>query len=271
MLRQSIFGYGNYQGDGVAGLITLAEGGKRLDKSLIFLIEGIIALLLLIVAVALIYINFRDVRNVEKSKILGIRERSWSETKQFISDKGFPFIVSIPAFILIIFIVLVPIMTAILLSFTGMDPNHQSKFPWVGLKNYGILVRGKGIAGSAFWLILGWTLVWTLFATSLAILIGFVLALLAHNDRIKGKGLLRTIYLLPWATPAFITIAFFSIMVSPTGPITQILTKLTGDVILIKNSARLTRISLILLQGWLGSAYIFLLSPEYFQIIPNDL
>lgn len=264
-------GYGNYQGDGVAGLITLAEGGARLDKSLIFLIEGIIAIFLLILAVVLIYVNYRDVKNVEKNKILGIRERNWNETKQFISDNGFPFIVSIPAFILIVFIVLIPIMTAILLSFTGMDPNHQSKFPWVGLENYKVLAQGRGITGSAFWLILGWTLIWTLCATSLAIFIGFVLALLAHNDRIKGKRFFRTIYLLPWATPAFITIAFFSIMVSPTGPITQIITKITGDTILIKNSTNLTRLSLILLQGWLGSAYIFLLSTGVLQGIPNDL
>ncbi len=264
-------GYGNYQGDGVAGLITLAEGGKRLDKSLIFLIEGIIAIFLLIVAVALIYINFRDVKNVEKNKIKGIRQRNWNETKQVISDKGFPFIVSVPAFILIVFIVLIPIMTAILLSFTGMDPNNQSKFPWVGLENYAILAQGRGVAGSAFWLILGWTLIWTVAATSLAIFIGFLLALLANNERVKGKGLLRTIYLLPWATPAFITIAFFSIMVSPTGPITQIIEKLTGDVILIKNSTNLTRLSLILLQGWLGSAYIFLLSTGVLQGIPDDL
>ena len=35
-------GYGNYQGDGISGLISLAEGGRRIDKSLIFMIEGII-------------------------------------------------------------------------------------------------------------------------------------------------------------------------------------------------------------------------------------
>ncbi|MDO5755568.1 MAG: ABC transporter permease subunit [Tissierellia bacterium] len=264
-------GFGNYQGDGIAGLITLAEGGKRLDKSLIFLIEGIIAIFLLLTAVAIIYMNYRDVKKVETEKIHGIRPRNWMETKQLISDKGFPMIVSVPAFLLILFIVLIPIMTAILLSFTGMDPNHQSKFSWVGLENYKILAQGKGIAGSAFWLILGWTLIWTLCATTLAIFIGFVLALLAHNDRIKGKALLRTIYLLPWATPAFITIAFFSIMVSPTGPITQIITKITGNTILIKNSSHLTRLSLILLQGWLGSAYIFLLSTGVLQGIPSDL
>lgn len=264
-------GYGNYQGNGIAGLIDLGQSGGRLDKSIIFMIEGIIAIFLMILAVAVLFISFHDVRNVEKRKIRGIRPHTFKETRVVLQDKGFPFYVSIPAFLLIVFIVLVPIMTAILLSFTGMDPNHQSKFGWVGLQNYAILARGEGIAGASFWLILWWTLIWTVFSTTLAIFIGFVLALLANNERVRGKGFFRTIYLLPWATPAFITIAFFSIMVSPTGPITQILEKLTGTTILIKNSTWATRIALILLQGWLGSAYIFLLSTGVLQGISNDL
>ena len=41
-------GYANYQGEGIAGLISLAEGGRRIDKSLIFMIEGIVAIVLLL-------------------------------------------------------------------------------------------------------------------------------------------------------------------------------------------------------------------------------
>jgi len=62
---------------------------------------------------------------------------------------------------------------------------------------------GQGIAGGPFWLITGWTLIWTLVATSLAIFIGFALALLVNQDRVYGKRFFRTIYLLPWAVPAF--------------------------------------------------------------------
>jgi arabinogalactan oligomer/maltooligosaccharide transport system permease protein len=108
-------------------------------------------------------------------------------------------------------------------------------------------------------------------ATTLAIAIGFFLSLLVNQERLKGKKFFRTVFLLPWAVPAFITIMFFSIMVSSTGPITQILRALTGQIINIKNSSLLTRIFLIFLQGWLGSAYIFLLSTGVLQGIPSDL
>ncbi len=264
-------GYANYQGEGIYGLISLAEGGLRIDKSLIFMIEGIIAIFLLIIAIFLIISSFRDVRKVEKSRIRGTREKNWFETKMLLKEEGFPYLVSSPAFLIIIFIVLVPIMTTFLLSFTGMDPNHQSKFGWVGIENYKLILLGEGLAGSVFWLILGWTVVWTLVATTLAILIGFILALLVNNERVRFKGFFRTIYILPWAVPAFITIMFFSIMLSPDGSLTQILNRITGSRIEVKNNANLTRIALIMLQGWLGSAYVFLLSTGVLQAIPKDL
>jgi carbohydrate ABC transporter membrane protein 1, CUT1 family (TC 3.A.1.1.-) len=227
-------GYGNYQGQGIAGLISLAEGGLRIHKSIIFMIEGIVAVFLSIIAVGILIISFLDVHKVEKNAIKGIRPSNWFETKMTISEEGFPYIVSLPALLIIVFIVLVPVMTTFLLSFTNMDPQHQSKFTWIGLNNYKMIIMGEGLAGKVFWLILGWTVIWTLAATTLAILIGFILALLVNNERIRGKKFFRTIYLLPWAVPAFITIMFFSIMVAPGGVLTEIINNLTGLKVEIK-------------------------------------
>ncbi|WP_237036106.1 carbohydrate ABC transporter permease [Mediannikoviicoccus vaginalis] len=264
-------GFGNYQGDGIAGLITLAEGGRRLDRSIMFMIEGIIAIILMVLAIGIFVMSFKDVYKVEKDKIKGIRPRNWFETKEIIGTDGFPYLVSSPGYILTIFIVLIPIITAILISFTNLDPNHQSKFTWIGIENYKILFLGRGVAGKAFWLILFWTLVWTLGATTLAIALGFILALLANQERIKGKPIFRTIYLLPWAVPAFITIMFFSLMVGRQGPITELFKNVFNITLDVKSNPTLTRISLILLQGWLGSSYIFLLSTGVLQGIPKDL
>lgn len=264
-------GYGNYQGKGIAGLVSLAEGGKRIDKSLIFMIEGIIAIFLLIFAVFAYILSYKDVSSVEKGVIRGVRPKNWFETKTSIEEDGFPYLVSFPALIVIVFIVLVPIATAILLSFTGMDPKNQSKFPWVGISNYKLIALGEGLAGSVFWQIFGWTVLWTLLSTTLAIFIGFGLALLANNPRIKGKAFFRTVFLLPWAVPGFISIMFFSIMFSKTGAITVIIQNLFGIFIDFKNDTNWTRAILIFLQGWLGSSYIFLLSTGVLQAIPEDL
>lgn len=264
-------GFGNYQGDGLAGLITLAEGGKRLDRSIIFMIEGIVALALIVIAVVLLILSFKDVNKVEKDVIKGIRVKSWCETRQTFLEDGFPYIVSVPALVMTIFIVLIPIATTILLSFTNMDPNNQAKFGWAALDNYKMIFLGEGLVGSIFWKILGWTIIWTLGATTLAVALGFILAIVLNNDRIKGKVLFRSIYLLPWAVPAFITILFFSILSSPNGALTEMLQGIFGPDFSIKNDATVVKCTLICIQAWLGSAYVFLLSTGVLQSINSEL
>ncbi|MGM9987789.1 MAG: ABC transporter permease subunit [Bacillaceae bacterium] len=264
-------GFGNYKGDGIAGLISLAEGAGRLDRSVIFMIEGILAIALMIIAVVLMYLSFKDVNKVEKDKIRGTRQKSWVETKQTITEDGFPFMVLSPALLITIFIVFVPIATTILLSFTNMGPDTQAKFGWDALENYKVIALGEGIAGSAFWRILGWTIVWTIGATTLAVALGFILAIVLNNDRIKGKVLFRSIYLLPWAVPAFITVVFFSILSAPNGTITQALQGVFGEDFSIKHDPFVARLTLICIQAWLGSAYVFLLSTGVLQSISKEL
>lgn len=264
-------GFGNYQGDGVAGLISLAQGGKRLDRSIIFMIEGILALAFIAIALFILITSFLDAYKTEKDEMKGIRPNSFFETRKYLRTDGFPYLITTPALLVIIFIVIVPIVTAILISFTNMDPQHQNKFEWIGLNNYLSIAKGQGIAGKAFWHIFGWTIMWTLFASTLAIILGFIFALMVNNERIKGKKFFRTVYLLPWAIPAFITIMFFSIMTSRGGVITEAVNSLFNTSLDIKNNTVQTRTALVLLQGWLGHSYIFLLTTGVLQAIPKDL
>ena len=264
-------GYGNYRGDGLKGIITLAQGGKRLDKSIIFMVEGLVAVILMLFSIAIVAVSYKDARDVQLSMYRGIRPRTKFETIESVKEDGFPYIVTIITYILVSFVVILPVLTTILLSFAGMDPNNQSKFKWIGLKNYQLLITGTGIAGGPFWRIFLWTMIWTIAATTVAITVGFGLALIANNERIKGKTLYRTIYLLPWAVPAFITIMFFSIMSSSNGVLTKTLEMLFGGDWAIKQNTTLTRVALILLQTWLGSSYVFLLSTGVLQGIPADL
>lgn len=89
-------GYGNYQGEGISGLISLAEGGARIDKSLIFMIEGVVSIFLLLLAALVLYVSFMDVYKVETGKIKGIRPKSWFENKKSIFEEGFPYVSSMP-------------------------------------------------------------------------------------------------------------------------------------------------------------------------------
>lgn len=264
-------GFGNYQGEGISGLISLAANGGRLDRSILFMIEGILAIVFLLMALFIFIVSFLDVRKVEKAESLGVRPNNWFETVNILRTDGFPYLITTPALLVIIFIVLVPIFTAILISFTDMNPKNQNKFHWIGLENYITIAKGQGIAGQAFWKIFGWTLIWTIGASTLAIVLGFIFALLVNNERIKAKKFFRTVYLLPWAVPAFITIMFFSIMTSRGGIFSEALSGIFNTSLDIKNDTFQTRLALILIQGWLGHSYIFLLTTGVLQAIPKDL
>lgn len=264
-------GFGNYKGNGIAGLITLGSEGGRLDRSIIFMIEGILAIFLVIIALVLFVLSFKDVNKVEKDTIKGTRAKMWIETKETLLEDGFPYLVSTPALIVTIFIVFIPIATTLLLSLTGMAPDTQAKFGWEALSNYKMIVLGQGMVGSIFWKILGWTIVWTLGATTLAVALGFILAIVLNNDRIKGKTLFRSIYMLPWAVPSFITIMFFSILAAQDGVITTTLQGIFGGNFSIKNNPMVSRMALICIQAWLGSAYVFLLSTGVLQSINKEL
>ena len=264
-------GYGNYRGEGLKGIITLAQGGKRLDKSIIFMVEGLVALILMLFSIAIVAVSYKDAKDVQLNMYKGVRPKTKFEIIESVKEDGFPYIVTIITYVLLSFVVILPVLTTILLSFAGMDPNNQSKFKWIGLKNYELLITGTGIAGGPFWRIFLWTMIWTIVATTVAITVGFGLALIANNERIKGETLYRTIYLLPWAVPAFITIMFFSIMSSSNGILTKSLEMLFGGDWAIKQSTTLTRVALIMLQTWLGSSYVFLLSTGVLQGIPSDL
>lgn len=266
-------GFGNYQGEGIAGLISLAEDGLRVHRSLIYMIEGVLALLLCLFAILIIVAAFLDAKKTEENKLKGIRTTVWTETLANVERNGFPFLVNIPTFVIVILIVGIPIITTLLLSFTNMDPQHQSKFQWIGLQNYKIIALGEGLTGSVFWRILAWTVVWTICASTLQIFIGMALALMTNNERIKGKRFFRTVFILPWAVPAFITIIFFSLMLASNGILDQLFSNLflNGAPLNVKNNTNLTRLALILIQGWCGSSYIFLLTTGTLQAIPGDL
>lgn len=264
-------GYGNYKGDGIAGIITLAADGGRLDRSIIFMIEGILAIFLLLIGIFLMFICFKDANKVEKDTIKGTRYKSWIETKQTLFEDGFPYLVLSPAALITIFIVCIPVATTVLLAFTGMGPDTQAKFGWEALKNYKMIFLGEGMVGAIFWRILGWTIVWTIGATTLAIALGFILAIVLNNDRIKGKVLFRSIYLLPWAVPAFISILFFSILFADGGTLVNSLREVFGPNFSIKNDPFVIRLTLICIQAWLGSAYVFLLSTGVLQSINAEL
>lgn len=116
-------------------------------------------------------------------------------------------------------------------------------------------------------------------ATTLQISLGVLTAVVAHQKFIKFKRVFGIIFLLPWAVPAFITIMSFSnIFNDSVGAInTQVIPFLNNlplvdiGAISWKTDPNWTKVAIILVQGWLGFPYIYVMVTGILQSISEDL
>ncbi|WP_062352108.1 carbohydrate ABC transporter permease [Bacillus kwashiorkori] len=262
-----------YVSTGFWGIRTLGEI-PRVDHSILLLIQGLISLILVAFAVTIYVINIRDAYKEANEILDGKRRPKLREAIRHAWDTGFPYVFITPGFIMLIFVVLLPIMFMISLAFTNYNLYNsppRKLLDWVGFDNFINLVK-IDIWSDTFFSVLAWTLVWTFVATTLQVALGLFLALLVNDPRIKGKKIIRTILILPWAVPAFVTILIFAAMFNDSfGAINKdILIPLFGTKIPWLTDPTYTRLALIMIQTWLGFPFVFALFTGVLQSISKD-
>lgn len=258
---------------GLWGIVTLGEEVPR-DHSIFLLVEGIIALIVLIFGLGIYAFNLVDAYKNGKKRDEGIRINSLREQYRNLIDSGFPYLMFSPGFLLMVFVVVFPIIFVILLSFTNYDLYHSPPaklVDWVGFKNY-IDIFTMDLWRDTFLSVLAWTIVWTFSATTLQIVIGMGLAIIVNQKDLKYKAIIRTVLILPWAIPGFVSILVFAGMFNDTfGTINNDILALFGIEIPWLTEKTWTRLALIMIQGWLGFPFIFAMTTGVLQAIPNDL
>lgn len=259
---------------GLWGIVTLGEKLPR-DHSIFLLTQGIIAILVIAIGLLIYFLNLRDAYLNGKNRDLGIPLNSVREQYRNVSEQGFPYIMLAPGFFLLIFVVIFPILFVILLSFTNYDLYHSppaNLVDWIGIQNY-VDIFSMDIWRNTFLDVFSWTIVWTFVATTGQIAIGIFLAVLMNQKDLKFKGIIRTIFILPWAVPAFVSILVFAGMFNETfGAINNdILAAFgVGDIPWLTDPFW-TKVALILIQFWLGFPFIFAMVTGVLQSIPNEL
>ncbi|MBS2770534.1 carbohydrate ABC transporter permease [Anoxybacteroides rupiense] len=259
---------------GLWGLVTLGEIVPR-DHSIFLLVEGILAAIVLIFGLGFYAFNLQDAYKNGQKRDLGLKINSLREQYQTLVDSGFPYLMISPGFILLIFVVVFPIIFVVLLAFTNYDLYHTPPaklVDWVGLQNFVDLVK-LDLWRKTFINVLAWTIIWTFGATTLQIALGIFLAILVNQKDLKGKAIIRTIFILPWAVPAFVTILIFAGMFNESfGAVNQtILASLGLPAIDWMTNPFWTKVALIFIQTWLGFPFIFAMTTGVLQSIPSEL
>jgi arabinogalactan oligomer/maltooligosaccharide transport system permease protein len=268
------FAFGDLLNMGLWGIVTLGEQIPR-DNSVFLLAEGILAIIILFFGLTLYLLNIRDAYKNGERRDRQLPVTSLRESYLNLVEQGYPYVISGPAILLLIFAVIFPIMFSFALAFTNYDLYHSPPahlFDWVGFKTFANIFT-VDIWRSTFFDVLGWTVVWTLLASTLQITIGVFLAILVNQKDLKLKRFVRTMFVLPWAVPGFVTILVFAGMFNDSfGAINNdILAFFSISPIPWMTDALWTRVALILIQGWLGFPYIFIVTTGILQSIPEDL
>ena len=266
----------------LGNLITLGEVPGR-DNSLFMLIRGAFHFILVIVYFIFYALNLKDAYTIAKRWNNDYPvPTTFKDMLKGIYANGFPYLLIIPSYIAMTFAIIFPVLVTLLIAFTNYDFQHlppTKLLDWVGVTNFTNIWRLSTFR-SAFGAVLGWTIIWALAASTVQIVIGIFTAIIANQPFIKGKRIFGVIFLLPWAVPAFITILTFSNMFNDSiGAINtqvipllgKVLPFLNGHLIPWKTDPTWTKIALIMMQGWLGFPYIYVLTLGILQSIPNYL
>lgn len=262
------------------GTIATEKVGRRTvygDNSFLILLFGLLTIIIIAAFILIWRLNVAENRKEEQILASGKQLPTNKKVLASLLDSNFDkTLLALPMTGIFIFTVL-PILFMICVAFTNYDANHQAPtnlFTWVGFENFRqIFDFGGSGMGSTFFAVLGWTLVWAFFATFLDYFLGMAVAILINKKGIKFKKLWRTILVITIAVPQFVSLLYVYKMFTNDGLINGYLLKWgwIKSAIPFWTDPMLARITIIVVNIWIGIPYMMLIATGLLMNIPEDL
>lgn len=270
-----------FGGQALYNFVTLGSVPME-HNSLFLLIEGTLQVIVTVIFIIFWVLNIKDAYQVRQSIEKGFPVAV--TRKEFFNklyEDGFAYLLTIPAYLVMIVAIIFPVMVTLFMAFTNYDFRHippANLIDWIGFSNFTNIFTLSSYRDT-FVKVFSWTVIWTVLATTLQITLGILTAVVANQKFVKFRRVFGVIFLLPWAVPAFITIMSFSNMFNDTaGAInTQVIPLLNNlpfvDIgnIAWKTDPFWTKTAIILIQSWLGFPYIYVMVSGILQSISEDL
>jgi len=172
-----------------------------------------------------------------------------------------------PALAVIALVAAYPIGYAIWLSLTEYSVRVPGKWRFVGFDNY-----TDAFASSEFWESVKNTFIFTGLSVSLELAIGLGMALAMHAA-FKGRGVLRTVVLVPWAVLTVVSAITWRTLFEPDlGLAPVILDKIgiAGNVVWLGQEGYAMAV-MVLADVWKTAPFMALLLLAGLQVIPDDV
>ncbi|WP_043492636.1 MULTISPECIES: carbohydrate ABC transporter permease [Streptomyces] len=187
-----------------------------------------------------------------------------------------PYLLLLPALLLELLVHLVPMAIGILMSFKELTQffiRDWTTAPWSGFDNYQLSVDFDAPVGEALLHSFLVTCGFTLLSVGLCWLLGTATAIFLQ-DTFRGRGLLRTLFLVPYALPVYTAVITWAFMFQhDNGLVNHVLHDQLGltdkpSFWLIGDNSF---IALLTVSVWKGWPFAFLIVMAGLQNIPREL
>ena len=185
-----------------------------------------------------------------------------------------PYLFIAPAVIFELLIHIIPMLVGIAISLIGLTLfyiHYWTQAPFIGLQNYKVALNFSGASGSALLHSFLITVGYTILVVGGAWILGMAAALLM-NGNFRGRGLFRTLFLIPFALPAYIEVITWSFMLQKdNGAVNALLSALhvaNPPFWLVGSNAFWSMVMTAIWRSW-PFAFLFLLAG--LQTIPGDM
>ena len=269
--------------------VTMQSTMNDYDNSFLILLNSVIALFIIVVFILFYIHNIKTVYTLQVRQEKGLHINNFSDDlKALMNEKFHITLLTLPAIGVILMNVL-PILVLVAVAFTNYDQNHMppnALFTWVGLKNFKNLFTNSITVtfGYAFKKVLGWTLIWAVFATATTFIGGIVLAKIINSKTTKCPKLWRTLFIIAIAVPQFVTLLLVRNFFADNGIVNTICSSigLTGflqNIGLVSKSLTYipfltspgwAKVTIIIINIWVGIPYQMLIATGVLMNIPED-
>ena len=188
------------------------------------------------------------------------------KNRKSMSDGRYAMLLIAPAMVIILFFALVPLFYATIISFRHADLTMGGIQGWVGLNNYRYVLHE-----AKFWSTVWTTLEFTFFAIIVEMVLGVFIAYLIYGATI-GKGLIRSLLILPLATAPAVTGLFWRYLYDTQFGVFNYFIKILGlpwqpnwlgDI-------KLGMMSLVIFDTWLWVPFVALIVLAGLQSLPKE-
>lgn len=252
------------------------------DNSLQILLYSVISIAFILILAYLYFSQLKDSMNLQRAAYIGRRSNEKQTLKNILDRSYAKTLLTIPMIGLFSFTVL-PVVIMILIGFTNYNSYHQppaALIDWVLFENWANLFSTSSSSGDggiflyAFGMVLMWTLVWAFFATFSNYFLGMIVAMIINAKGVKLKKLWRTVLVTTIAVPQFISLLLMSKMLASSGGVVNELLKQWGLIsanIPWLSDPIIAKVTIILVNTWIGIPYTMLMCTGLLMNIPADL